>query len=129
MKMAERKFLTAVKRLEEERDQMWLSEPEDLKKIKTVKGAYYQFAPIKLYAESETRECADYLWHLRVLARDPKQNFEHLKPVLAGILEYKADKWIRWYKMEKTPGLMRQAAAAVQDLQNREEMIELLNGL
>lgn len=127
--MAERKFSAAIKRLEEERDRMWSSEPDDLKKLKTVQGAYYQFAPIRLYAESETRECADYLWHFRMLARDSKQNFEHLKPVLSGMLEYKADKWVRWYKLENTPALMRQAAAAVQDLQTREEMIEFLNGL
>lgn len=127
--MTERKFAVAIKKLEEERDRMWSSEPDDLKKLKTIKGAYYQYSPNKLYAESETRECVDYLWNLRTLVRDPKQNFEHLKPVLSGMLEFKADKWIRWYKLEKTPALMRQAAGAVQDLQSREEMVELLNWL
>lgn len=127
--MTERKFFAALKRLEDERDRIWSSEPEDLKKLKTVQGAYYHSAPIKLYAESETRECVDYLWYFRLLTRDSKQNFEHLKPVLAGMLEFKADKWIRYYKLERTPTLMRQAAAAVQDLQSREEMVELLDAL
>lgn len=127
--MGERKFSAAIKTLMEERDRIWSTEPEDVKKVKTVRGAYYHSAPFLLYAESETRECVDYLWYLRTIVRDPKQSFEHLKPALAGILELKADKWIRWYKMEKTPALMRQAAAAIQDLQSKEEMVELLNGL
>ena len=77
-----------------------------------------------LYAESETRECVDYLAYLRTVTRDPKQNFEYVKPILAGMLLNKADKWVRWYKLEKTRALMRQAAAAIQDLQSREEMVE-----
>lgn len=127
--MTERKLLATVKRLKEERDRIWSSEPEDLKKVKTIRGAYYQSGPFMLYAESETREFADHLWHVRVLARDPKQSFEHLKPALANMLEFKADKWVRWYKMEKTPALMRQAAAAIQDIRKREEMVDLLDGL
>jgi hypothetical protein len=129
MKMTERKFSAAVKNLTEERDRIWMNEPEDAKKIKTIQGAYYQYAPFLLHAESETRECVDYLWYIRNLARDTKQNVESLKPVLGAILEAKADKWIRWYKMEKTPALMRQAASALQDVQNREEMVALIDGL
>jgi len=127
--MSERKISATVKSLVEERDRIWMTEPEDAKKIKSIQGAYYQFAPFLLYAESETRECVDYLWNFRNLVRDPKQNVENLKPVLERMLEFKADKWIRWYKMEKIPALMRQAASAVHDVQNREEMLALVDGL
>ena len=51
--MTERKFSAALKNLTEERDRIWMNEPEDAKKIKTIQGAYYQYAPFLLHAESE----------------------------------------------------------------------------
>jgi hypothetical protein len=127
--MTERKFTAAVRTLTEERDRIWMTEPEDVKKIKSIQGAYYQYAPFLHHAESETREAVDYLWYMRTLARDPRLDIQNLKPVLSAMLEGKADKWIRWYKMEKTPVLMRLAISALADVQSREEMVALIDGV
>jgi len=113
--------------LRDETKVVWSSEPRDVKKIREkVLGAFRHTGPVVLYAESETREIVDYLWHLKAAAHEGSVPPQHLKVLVCRILDSKADKWRRWYKMEEIPQLMEEVSRGLRNVEKGEDLVELI---
>jgi len=110
---------------------VWQCEPDDVRRLREqVVGAYRHSAPAILYAESETREIIDYLWTLRRLMKSSEVPLASLSKVILALLELKADKWGRWYKLQDVPRVLRRVADALRNFDGTEgdclELIDLL---
>ncbi len=115
-----------LENLKEETKAIWSSEPQDIKKMKEeVVGAFEHTGPVFLYAESETREIIEYLWNLKALAVRQSIPTEYLKTLVCNILDSKADKWRRWYKMDEIPELMDRVSLAFRNVEKEKDFVEL----
>jgi len=108
---------------------LWQGEPDDVRRLREeVVGAYRHSAPVILYAESETREFIDYLWTLRRLMKSPEVSLASVSTIVSTLLELKADKWDRWYKLKDVPRALRGVAEALRSFEGtEEEYIELID--
>lgn len=120
-----------VEMLEKAIQDNWLSEPEDVKKLRMggVQGAYRHISTAIFYAESETREMVDYLWHIKGLLEQDKIDLNSAKVITCKILDLKQDKWIHWYRFEKVPAIIKHSILGLEKTELKEDflcIIELL---
>lgn len=116
-----------LQHLKEETKKVWSSEPQDMKKMKEkVVGAFEHTGPVLLYAESETREIIEYLWNLKAMALQESIPIEYLRVLVCQILDSKADKWRRWYKMKEIPELMDRVSLAFRNVEKGKDFVELI---
>lgn len=109
----------------------WLSEPEDVKKLKlgSVKGAYEHISNAILYAESETREMVEYLWYIKIMTEKEEIGFNVAKVITSKILDSKQDKWIKWYNFEKVSVIIKKAVIGINETKSKDEFLSILEPL
>lgn len=114
--------------LQEKLNHYWLTEPEDVIKLRKggVLGAYYHPSTAIFYAESETREMVDYLWYMMKMVEQDKLSYGDGKVAICTMVDLKQDKWIRWYGMEVIPPIMKQAVLGMQSAENKAEFLAIL---
>jgi len=126
--MGKEKIDALCRRMVDDTARMWMSPHDEVEKIKNQLGTMGVYATTLLYAESESRELVDYLFILRQAAtKGPDKVSDGLKALTKDMLEFKADKWVRWYKIEKTPNLLREVASAVEVVDTKEEYLKLIS--
>ncbi len=114
--------------LQEKLNHYWLTEPEDVVKLRKggVLGAYYHPSTAVLYAESETREMVDYLWYMLKIIEQDKLDYCAGKVAVCTMVDLKQDKWIRWYGMEALPPIMKEAVLGMQSAESKAEFLAIL---
>lgn len=128
----ENKVSKIKERLEKEFHQIWLSEPAEVRRIKEDKkiaGAFEQKGSILLYTTNETGGIVIYLYYLRSMAKTEEVDIKALRIVTANIVESKANQWRRYYSMDETPSLMEEAALALRVVENKEDLLGIIDGL
>jgi len=113
-------------------DQIWLSEPVEVRRIKedkNIAGAFRQKGSILLYTTHESGEIVLYLYYLRSMAKTEEVDIKALGVVTANIVESKANQWRRYYSMDETPSLMEEAAVALKIVEKKEDLLDIIDGL
>jgi len=83
-------------------------------------------APVMLYIDSESKAMVETLWWLRKVAKDGNVDLVSLKTITQTVLEAKASKWPRYYKINKTPNLLKEVVNAMNFVHNFEEYLKLI---
>ena len=122
------KAVAVAKMLKEKLDQCWLTEPEDVTKLRKggVQGAYKHISCAILYSEGETREMVDYLWYIMKLVEQNKLDLSAGKVAVCTMVDLKQDKWTRWYGMEKLPPIMKEAVLGMQSAETKQEFLDIV---
>lgn len=126
-----KEVLRVAELLESKYREIWFKEPEDVKRLGTgqIQGAYRQTCGPILYAESETREMADYLWDLMTVIKEGRCEIDSAKNTITEILEHKLKKWSSWYKVEDIKILFKEVILAINKAESKEDLLSLLTPL
>lgn len=126
------KVATVTDLLSRELSRMWLSEPQEVQRLKQeqrLAGAFDQKGSLLLYSNAETTEIQFYIFYLKSMAKADEVSIGALASVAAKFVESKADQWRRYYGMHETPSLMEEAAVILKTVHRKEDFLSIADGL
>lgn len=118
-----------IEKLERAVRSIWTEEPAEIAALKRVQGGCRETAPVFVYLESETRECSEFLWLFRQSVVNGRLSLDEGRLLVSDVLEYKASKWERWYKLTTSCGILLEAAQAFARPLTMEEFIRMVDAI
>ena len=111
------------------REAIWLTEPADIARLRTRKGARNQGASAVLYAAMKLGQLVTFLNHMRGVARKGGVDLGTIKAITDPLLDFYADTYGGFYQMTDTAEVVRLAKAALQDINTLEDYVALTGEL
>jgi hypothetical protein len=118
-----------TRELDNEFKKVWESEPEEIRTLKKMTGAFGATGPLLLYVESETRELVEYLWIVKTMMKEGRASHDAGKSMFQEILRFKARKFINWYRMHHTAKLMQYAADSLDNATSQDDILNVIDAL
>ncbi len=103
------------------RERIWLDEPEDIARLRKVKGARGQGASAVLYAAMKLGQLVVSLNHLREVARHGNVDLDTMKAVADPLLESYAATYGGFYQMTDTASVVRRATMLLRNVESLPE--------
>ena len=124
-----KKVKETLEEIKRERQRVWLTEPDEVKKVKGLKGTYdNRYIPLE-FARGDLHGCADTLSGLRESLNDDNIDLRSLKSITGFILDFNAGKVIEWYKLDTVERVLRNTKVAVHNVETKEEYRQLIEEL
>ncbi|HSB78386.1 MAG TPA: hypothetical protein VLM91_06345 [Candidatus Methylomirabilis sp.] len=111
------------------REAIWLTEPADIARLRTRKGARNQGASAVLYAAMKLGQLVTFLNHLRGVARKGRVDLGAMRAITDPLLDFYADTYGGFYRMTDTADVVRLAKAALREVRTLDEYVELTGEL
>jgi len=115
--------------IRKERKRIWLIEPDEVKRLLKTTGTFDQTCTVVLYAESETRQMADFLYCLRDAAKREAVMLDSLRATTRNLLDLMAAKWEGSYHLSDTLRVIKEAAFALDKKMNKDDYNALVEEL
>jgi hypothetical protein len=126
MKNVVKECLEEVKR---ERQRVWLSEPEEIKKARKLRGTYGNRYTHFEYCRGDLQACADALSYLIGSLKNEKVDFATVRIITDRCLEFYQRRMMEWYKQNTIQGILRNVQGALDSVENKEEYEQLIEEL
>ncbi|NIO09038.1 MAG: hypothetical protein GTO40_13885, partial [Deltaproteobacteria bacterium] len=104
---------TALEKIRTARQSIWTEEPNEIRRLPSIKGAWDQGASTVLFAATKLATLITFLNHMRGVARRDGVNLETMKVVTQPYLEFHASVLGNHYQFANTAQVVRWAAEAV----------------
>lgn len=111
------------------RQSIWLTEPPDLARLRTKKGARQQGASPVLYATAKLGQLAVFLNHLRQVARQHPVDLATMRVVTETMLEFYANQYGGFYGLTDTAHIVRVGKEALAHVQTLDDYIAVVGEL
>jgi hypothetical protein len=112
-----------------ERQRIWLSEPEEIKKARKLRGTYGNRYVHFEYFRGDLHGCADALSYMIGSLRNEKIDFATLKIITDRCLEFYLRRMREWYKQHTIEGLLRQVQGVLVNVESKDEYKQLMEEL
>ncbi len=119
----------ALEEIKAAREAIWLTEPADIARLKTKKGARNQGASAVLYAAMKLGQLVVFLNHLREVARKGGVDLETVKAITDPLLEFYANTYGGFYQLTDTAAIVRKGRAALSMMKSLEDFVALTGEL
>jgi hypothetical protein len=124
------KVKRALEVLVSARQSVWLEEPAEFRSLRTKKGARNQGATTLIRATRRLAELSTTMHRFRAAARQGGVDLQTLKLLTASTLEFYADYFGgEYYGMQQFPQALREAKAALPEVETLEEYGKLVSEL
>lgn len=119
----------SLEKIKAAREAIWLTEPADIARLRTRKGARKQGASAVIYAAMKLGQLVVFLNHLREMARQGGIDLPTMKAITAPLLESYATQYGGFYQMTDTAAVVRMARAALEDVKSLGDYVALTGEL
>jgi len=120
---------TALERIRTARQAIWTEEPNEIKRLSSIKGAWDQGASTVLFAATKLATLITFLNHMRSVAKRGGVDLETMKVVTQPYLEFHASVLGNHYQFADTAQVVRWAAEAVSEVNTLEDYATLIGEL
>jgi hypothetical protein len=120
---------SALEKIKAARKAIWLEEPPDIERLRSVKGARNQGASAVLYAATKLATLITFLNHMRGVAKQGEVDLETMKTVAEPFLEFHAGLYGGFYQLTDTAEAVRWAQEALSEVTTLEDYAALVGEL
>jgi predicted TIM-barrel fold metal-dependent hydrolase len=113
----------------EERQRVWLTEPEEIRKARKLKGTYGNRYAHFEYARGDLHGCADALSYFLESLKNEAVELASLKFITDRCLEFYLRRMSEWYKQHTIEGLLRNVQAVLDNVESKEEYKQVIEEL
>jgi len=120
---------TALEKIRTARQAIWTEEPNEIKRLTSIKGAWDQGASTVLFAATKLATLITFLNHMRGVAKRGGVDPETMKVVTQPYLEFHAGVLGNHYQFADAAQVVRWAAEAVPEVNSLEDYATLIGEL
>jgi hypothetical protein len=119
----------ALEKIKAARKAIWLEEPPDIGRLRSVKGARNQGASAVLYVATKLATLITFLNHVRGVARQEGVDLETMKAVTEPFLEFHAGLYGGFYQLTDTAAVVHWAKEALSEAKTLQDYATLVGEL
>ena len=119
----------ALEKIRTARQAIWSEEPDEIKRLPGIKGAWDQGASTVLFAATKLATLITFLNHMRGVAKRGEVDLETMKKVTEPYLQFHAGVYGNHYQFADTARVVRWAAEAVSKVDSLEDYATLIGEL
>jgi hypothetical protein len=119
----------ALEKIRTARQAIWTEEPDEIKRLTSIKGAWDQGASTVLFAATKLATLITFLNHMRGMARQGDVDLETMKKVSEPYLGFHASVLGNHYQFADAAQVVGWAAEAVLEVEGLEEYAALIGEL
>jgi hypothetical protein len=112
-----------------ERQRVWLSEPEEIRNARKLRGTYgNRYAHLE-YVRGDLHGCADALSYLLESLKNERVDLVTLKIITDQCLEFYIRRMREWYKQSTVAGPLRSVQGVLSGVETKQEYKQLIEEL
>lgn len=119
----------ALDKIKAAREAIWWEEPDEIKRLPSIKATRSQGASTVLYAATKLATLITFLNHMRGVARGGGVDLETMKAVTESYLEFHAGVYGNFYKFAEVAQVVRGAQEALAQVKSLEDYAILIGEL
>ncbi|MGI6096848.1 MAG: hypothetical protein ACOYBM_01840 [Dethiobacteria bacterium] len=120
---------SVISQLEAERKKIWINKPDDIKLMRTRKGARDQNLSIVIYSANDTGVLVEGLGFIRALAKEDYTDLATLVANAKKIMQFYGSRYKRYYSFEVLPNLVNASVEALEEVKTKNDFLRLLEAL